>query len=414
MLRLKPVAGAVLTLCLLWEPGLGQEFIHVIAMGSVDPAQSPIHPWLTTDPVFELSLVPTRLYDVEAITPEQARRMLRMYFPRNDEAMLQHDLVLFSGGDVRYFQPSHIEMIVRAVEAGVGSATDMGGMSRPLHDTWIASGLWEIFPNDALTIDKIWEAGMPADQTFSIVVERDLPSNPLYPFLPLGIEKLVGGRTRIIRPRPGSTVYAWMESESLLGSSLGFRPAASAIWRYGGGSCLALEAWLGHSWWSAIIDPTQNEYGQDILINYLLDVVGKPYLEDIAAVHAVRRGFREFGEHLSFLGSVLDFVERFGANVGPVVREAEAVREEAGSFRLLYLEGDVEGTLRGLQDSISRLVEIREKAMRARDRALQWIYIIEWLTISGTLMISGYAIDQLMIRRRLYRRAEATRHTPLQ
>ncbi len=391
-------------------PAAAVEPISVLALGSVDPSQSPVTTWLSTDPNFELSLVPTRLYDVEAITPDQARRMLRLYFPRNEKAMSAYDFLLFSGGDVRYFQPSHIQMMVSAVEAGAGSATDMGGMSRPLHDTWIASGMYVVFPNDVFTVDRIWDFGTPADLDFRIEVNDALDSNPLLPFVPLGIEKLLGGRTRIIKPMEGSTIYAWMDSESLLGADLGFRPAACVIWEYGQGRSIAFEAWLGHSWWSSIIDPSRNEYGQDILINYVLDASGRRYLEEIALVHALRQSYISFNQHLSFLTNLFDFVERFGANVGPLSADAREVQAGIEDSQARYLDGDVEDALRISEDLMSALRELRERAMRVRDRALQWIYVIQWLSVTATLMIAGYTLDQLMVRRKLYRSAQTTRH----
>lgn len=399
----------VVILTLSMGTAYGQDVIEVLGIGSVGPSQSPIPSWLSEDPAFDLRLVPTRLYDVLAITPDQAQRMLRLYFPRTDDALQSFECLLLSGGDVRYFLPQKIEMMIRAVKSGTAAATDMGGMSKPLHDTWIASGLWEIFPNDVLSVKVLWDGGVPTDQPFRIVVNTELDNNPLLPFLPLGIEKIVGGRSRIIFPRPGSTVYAWMESESLLGRSIEPDPAAAVVWSYGRGRTVALEAWFGHSWWSDIIDPTQNEYGQDILINYLLDVTGRKYIDDIILVHLIRRSFSEFEDHYSYMSNLFDFVERFGANTNSLNHDLNVAREKLVSSHILYLEGDLDGTLKKSQGAISQLIDLRGKAMKLRSRALRWIYAIEWLSITATLMITGYIIDQLMVRKRLYRKASFTR-----
>ncbi len=401
--------AAFVVLGMLIQPVWALDPIEVLAIGSVGPAQSPIPDWLSLDSAFELSLVPTRLYDVLAITPDEARRMLRLYFPRSQQALRAYECLLYSGGDVRYFTPDKIAMMVKAVESGVAAVTDMGGMSRPLHDTWIASGLWEVFPNDVLSIKKLWDAGAPSDQAYRIIANSGLDNNPLFPFLSLGIEELVGGRSRIIHPRFGSTTYAWMEAQSLIGWELGFIPSAASIWTYGKGRTLALEGWFGHSWWSAIIDETQNEYGLDILVNYLLDVSGRPYFEDIPLVHSVRHSFSEFQDYLSFIGDLFDFVERFGANTNSLNRELMDIREEFESSRDLYREGDMEGALRASSDSVARLSQLRERAMRLRDKALQWIYVIEWLSVTSSLMVTAYILDLLMIRRRLYREMPTTR-----
>lgn len=394
----------------LWtDCAMAQDILHALALGSVDSTQSPIPNWLSADPAFEVSLVPTRMYDVEAITPNEARRMLRLYFPRTDKAMASYDLVIFSGGDVRYFLPEKIAMIVRAVHSGAAAVADMGGMSVPLHPDWIASGIWEVFPNDVMAVKALWDSGLPTEQPFHIVVNRDLTSNPLLPFLALGIERLVGGRARTICPQPGSTVYAWTEAESLSGWTMGYRPAAAVIWSYGRGRGLALEAYFGHSWWSSYVDPTQNQYGQDILINYLLDAAGRPYATDIELIHAVRQSFADFQNRISFLRELFDFVEMFGAKTDSLLEDLEGAESTFASSHAMYLEGDFEGALGASDRAYSQLVETGEKAMRLKDRALQWIYLIEWLAVAGTLMVGGLALDQLMIRRRLYRRPSTTR-----
>ncbi len=386
-----------------------QDILRALALGSVDPSQSPIPHWLLPDLAFEVSLVPTRMYDTEAMRPDEARRMLRLYFPRSDMQMASYDLLIFSGGDVRFFEPQKIAMMIRAVDSGAAAVTDMGGMSVPLHPDWIASGIWEVFPNEVLAVKAMWESGLPTDQPFRVRVNRDLESNPLLPFIPLGIESMVGGRTRTICPRPGSTVYAWTEAESLRGRTMTYRPAAAVIWKYGTGTGLALEAYFGHSWWSSMVDPTRNEYGQDILINYLLDAAGRPYARDIGILHAVRQSFAGFQNRLSFLREIFDFVELFGANTNALLEDLDDAKAAFSSARDSYMAGDFEEALRASDRASSQLVDLGHDAMKLKDRALFWIHLIEWLAVAGSLMISGFALDQLMIRRRLYRRPSTTR-----
>jgi hypothetical protein len=44
-----------------------------------------------------------------------------------------------------------------------------------------------------------------------------------------------------------------------------------------------------------------------------------------------------------------------------------------------------------------------------KNRALLWVYMIDWLVTSAALFISGYVLWTLMVRRRLYREAKGTR-----
>ena len=50
-----------------------------------------------------------------------------------------------------------------------------------------------------------------------------------------------------------------------------------------------------------------------------------------------------------------------------------------------------------------------ERALDARERALLWIFVIEWLVVSGASMVSGFVLWTLMVRRRVYREVETTR-----
>ncbi len=310
---------------------------------------------------------------------------------------------------MRFFRAQYIQMIKKAVESGVGAATDMGGMSGPLHPSWIASGIWEIFANDVLAVKELWNSGISYDKIFQIRVNKQLESNPLLPFVPLGIEDVVGGRTRIILPREGSTSYGWMESEFYTGYNFASRASASVIWKYGEGKTNAFESFLGHSWWSGIRNPTRNEFGQDILINYLLDVSGREYLENIRLVHEYRQSISDFHHQHSYIVDLFSFVGKFGANTNPLDRKLSSIREQLKESNELYLEGDVQGAIELSRNSISALEELGREAMRIRERALLWVYTVEWLVIVSALMITGFVLDQLMIRKRLFRKASITR-----
>jgi hypothetical protein len=40
---------------------------------------------------------------------------------------------------------------------------------------------------------------------------------------------------------------------------------------------------------------------------------------------------------------------------------------------------------------------------------MMWIWLVQWLVVTATLMISGTFLWAMMIRRRLYREMETTR-----
>ena len=50
-----------------------------------------------------------------------------------------------------------------------------------------------------------------------------------------------------------------------------------------------------------------------------------------------------------------------------------------------------------------------DEALRLKDHVLVWIYLIEWLTVTGVFLVAGFTLWTLMIRRRLYREVAVTR-----
>jgi len=58
---------------------------------------------------------------------------------------------------------------------------------------------------------------------------------------------------------------------------------------------------------------------------------------------------------------------------------------------------------------VDMLNEAYSLAFEARDDALFWIFVTEWLAVTATGLICGFVIWTLMIRRRLYREVGITR-----
>ena len=133
--------------------------------------------------------------------------------------------------------------------------------------------------------------------------------------------------------------------------------------------------------------------------------------DDVVLVHNLRASFSRYGEIKNFIVSLIEFVDKFGAKTSPLESKLGEMDGSWRRARNLYLEQDYAAS----DQEISRLLEslegLRDDALRLKDRALLWIYIIEWLSISGTLLVSGSVVWTLMVRRRLYRRAGTTRLT---
>lgn len=64
----------------------------------------------------------------------------------------------------------------------------------------------------------------------------------------------------------------------------------------------------------------------------------------------------------------------------------------------------------GFYDRDERIeIQKIEKAMKAKDKALLWIFIVERAVVSATSMVAGSILWTLLVRRRLYKEVGQTR-----
>jgi hypothetical protein len=147
----------------------------------------------------------------------------------------------------------------------------------------------------------------------------------------------------------------------------------------------------------------------DIFLNIMLYSTGRELPTDILQVHDLRRKYWQFNEEKSLLISLFEFVDKFGANTRYLEEEiGEADRLKELSFdqyrRQLYSEA-----LSSIDGGIEIMLDISNRAMELKDRALFWVYLTEWSAVTGTLFVSGFVVYDLLVRRRLYREVDTTR-----
>jgi hypothetical protein len=110
----------------------------------------------------------------------------------------------------------------------------------------------------------------------------------------------------------------------------------------------------------------------------------------------------------ALLHSLMEFADKFGANLLDIeegLRDAEDLKKGTD---VLYLDEDYTGALRGMGEAIGQLVDLQGAAVKLKERALVWIYVVEWLAVLSTLMVSGFVLWTLMVRRAVYREVKAT------
>ena len=151
------------------------------------------------------------------------------------------------------------------------------------------------------------------------------------------------------------------------------------------------------------------EYYGDYLINMAYLTVGMTIPQDLELSHLVRTELAEYQLQRTVTVSLLEFAEKFGGNVV----DLEDRLAETGGRKMeaddLYLDQDYESVLEVMGEVWDQLNAINDDAIKVKDRALTWVYFIEWLTVTGTMLVCGFVLWSLMVRRRAYRAVRTTR-----
>ncbi len=407
----KTLIAAFLAIALL-QTATGAERIRVLLIGQVTPEHCPAPIWFDSEPMVEYSLVPTKYYNV--MTLAEAQRFVRLYLPRSREDMAKERFFMFINP---YFEPMTVAQIdnmrYAMVEMGSGGFQTLGGITidwAAVNWPWVQSSLAPIFPNDPNAYD-VWEKHKSTgNQPYKVEVNRDPALAPvLKMFIPLGIEEVRGYWTIVlIVPQEGATV--WGRARGAYTQFSRNPPVAWLLsWRYGKAMTWSVADDLDCPWWGNTYYPSDQEYGLDIMMNIILHSLGKPLPEDIALVSAVRNDFERYGARTSTISAFLDFAERFGADPRRIVETKSRIDAMMDEGKRLYLDGLYQDALDKSEEAHAALEELELKAMRLKDEALMWVYMIEWAAVTGTCMITGYVLYALMLRRRLYREVSVTR-----
>lgn len=152
----------------------------------------------------------------------------------------------------------------------------------------------------------------------------------------------------------------------------------------------------------------QWDYFSDFATNLMLYCSKRSIPEDLNLVHTVRTLLAQLNYRRTLISSLIDFIERFGANPKRVVLAVAEFDEMKGHVDDLYLQQDFDQALDTAKEGLELMDTAEEAAEKAKNEALLWIYISEWLSVSATSLICGLVIWTLMIRRKLYREVATT------
>jgi len=376
------------------DPETGR--IRLLYIGDATNTRNPVYIY-KSDPTFQPTLIPA-CRDVllnAGLSIDDIRRYMRQYMPKTYRQLVSSfDSIILSDVCVLNFRPEEIDWMERCVrEEGVGLAMVGGFESFGGHNYpgWGGTPVASALPVE-FEADKIAKGG-----SYKLAVAK--PDDELMKPLPW----------KSAPPFSGLNIVTDKDGAQELATAVGMTNSYPLIvqWRYGEGRTLAFTPDWTPGWGA---DFCQWEYYLDFASSMAMYISRVPVPQNIALVHLNRQLFYSLQNRKALLASLFEFVDKFGARTSRLEDEvagAEELVKEAGEA---YVRQDYPEALRLLQEADHRYDQIEADALKLKDRAMMWVYIVEWLAVLGTSLVTGVVLWAVMVRRRLYREVETTRY----
>lgn len=147
----------------------------------------------------------------------------------------------------------------------------------------------------------------------------------------------------------------------------------------------------------------------DFVSNMVYFLAGLEPPSDVNLLYQTRSRFRDIYDQRQTVIHLLDFIARFDAKTDRVDDQLAKAREIADEAREEFVDLDLQNAKEKADQAFELLDDAYDLALRARDEALYWIFLTEWLVVTGTGLICGVLVWTLMVRRQLYREVKVTR-----
>jgi hypothetical protein len=393
------VLAVLLTACLSLSPAVALEAgrIGVLYVGCI--ARSPPFRDMKIDPLFSMSFVQATLRDWAGMSEEEVHRTVRIYMPRTIEELAgNYDAVVLANSNQMAVGP-HIDKLARGVsEEGLGLLMSggwetFGGTGSGL--PWGQTSIGKLLPTE--DVIGIWL------QYGSLVIDE--PDQELIRSLPWNLKNTVLAdpvrwHHNPVTLKPGAKELAHSRWPGKPDDPL------MVTWELDNDArifALTFEihclSWFGTPW----------EYATDFGSNLMIYLARRPVPQDIGLVHSARSKIFEVETRRSLLMSLLEFCESFGANTQRLLLRFDDIDSLVAEALPEYLQLRFEEMLEAYGSVEEMVQELEEDALSLKNRTLMWVYVIEWLAVTGTGMAAAFLLWSVMIRRALYREVKVTR-----
>jgi hypothetical protein len=350
-------------------------------------------PVLNQDPRIDYYPVPAHAWSME----EEAFRQLRLFLPRTERILYENfDVILEDGMDASHL-PDHFHQWMAAgiEEQGMGfiMADDSSSFATSgRHTSWYLFPIGRILPvSDVAQI-------LREQHGYRIVPAPEHRDHPLMRNIPWN-EVRIWAHNRP-DPKDGAITLAWMSEEIVYNED---KPVLT-YWDIGNGRSVAYV----HKW-ASTPDFYRWKWSVDVLSHLIYFPARVEIPQDLELVHQIRTMFNTYHYKKTYLISTMDFADKFGANLGEIEAELALISDGKRLADREYIIQEMEESFNSMSIIMANLDSLTVEVLEAKDRALFWIFMAEWLVISGTSMITGFVLWTLMVRRRLYREVQVTK-----
>jgi len=359
-------------------------------------------PYYSDDPRIDVTPVPSEIgiLGTDQAGVEMALRYYRMYLPRSKARLMEdYDEVIIADAQSHHLKNDFKFWIKDAVlEGGLGfmmvdGPASFGGKegSWGPSPSWGPTPVGDILPVECSEDRKGWDLG----KVFRLVPED--PEHPLFKGKPWNAVFFYA-HNRVLE-REGGTVLARMDNNPPESPMI-------ASWDTGNGRSVALVFdWGGNG----VTDFYRWEYCPDFLAHMAYFPARLPIPQDMELDHLVRISLVNYREKRLFVISVIDFAEKFGASSKKLYDRLNEIDAEKAAADVHFRRVELEEARDAIDAVLAAMSKVADEAMKSKDRALLWIYVIEWCVVTGTSMAAGSILYTLMIKRMLYREVEMTR-----
>ncbi len=354
-------------------------------------------PVFVQDPKINWIPVPAHAWSMGSA---EAFRALRLYLPRSKEQFFaNYDVVLIDGMDASHLRMDFQYWLLEGVTTkGMNfvMADDSSSFATSgTHTSWYLVPVGEILPVDGKPV-----GGSPYGPREAFRIIPEIPNHEFTNNIPWN-EVWIEGANRPW-PKLGSTVVTRMSEEVAINRG----KKQMVYWDYptGNGRSVAwVQRWVGNpEFW-------RWRYSTDVTAHVIYFTARVPIPTDLNLIHRIRGMIGDYYYGRLYASSTMEFADKFGANIRPVEVKLLEMGEQKARADRLFIEQDYEGAALEMEGALAELDRIVQEAILAKDRALTWIFLIEWFVVSGTSMLAGAVVWTLMVKRRLYREVGETR-----